>query len=54
MALPIYPSDYFKAVGSQGMAQAGSIGTGPYRLAEMSPGTRHVLERFDGHYAGSP
>ncbi|MCC7273274.1 MAG: ABC transporter substrate-binding protein [Alphaproteobacteria bacterium] len=51
--LPIYPSDYFKAVGSQGMA-AKPVGTGPYRLVEMSPGTRYVMERFDGHYAGSP
>ncbi|MGE0717532.1 MAG: ABC transporter substrate-binding protein, partial [Alphaproteobacteria bacterium] len=29
------------------------VGTGPYRLVEMSPGTRYVLERFDDHFAGS-
>ncbi|MGE0718064.1 MAG: ABC transporter substrate-binding protein, partial [Alphaproteobacteria bacterium] len=50
--LPIYPGDYFKAAGSAGMA-AKPVGTGPYRLVEMSPGTRYVLERFDDHFAGS-
>jgi peptide/nickel transport system substrate-binding protein len=52
-ALSIYPHDYFKEVGSAGMA-AKPVGTGPYRLVEMAPGTRYVFERFDDHYAGSP
>ena len=52
-ALSIYPSAYFKEVGSAGMA-AKPVGTGPYRLAEMTPGIRYVLERYDGHYADSP
>lgn len=52
-ALSIYPHAYFAKVGSAGMA-AEPIGTGPYRLVEMTPGTRYVLERFDDHYAGSP
>ncbi|MBL8672218.1 MAG: ABC transporter substrate-binding protein [Alphaproteobacteria bacterium] len=51
--LPIYPNEYFAQAGSQGMA-AKPVGTGPYRLVEFTPGTRYVLERFDGHYAGSP
>ena len=52
-ALSIYPQAYFKEVGSGGMA-AKPVGTGPYRLVEMTPGTRYVLERFDAHYADSP
>jgi peptide/nickel transport system substrate-binding protein len=52
-ALSIYPQAYFKEVGSAGMA-AKPVGTGPYRLVEMAPGTRYVFERFDDHYAGSP
>src|SRR6185369_12926642 len=45
-ALPIYPVEYFRQNGSAGMS-AKPVGTGPYRLAEMSPGVRYVLERFD-------
>lgn len=52
-ALSIYPAAYFKEVGSAGMA-AKPVGTGPYRLMEMTPGTRYVFERNDEHYAGSP
>jgi peptide/nickel transport system substrate-binding protein len=52
-ALPIYPAAYFKEVGSAGMA-AKPVGTGPYKLTEMTPGIRYAFERFDGHYAGSP
>jgi peptide/nickel transport system substrate-binding protein len=52
-ALSIYPAAYFKEVGSAGMA-AKPVGTGPYRLIEMTPGTRYVLERFDDHFVGSP
>jgi peptide/nickel transport system substrate-binding protein len=52
-ALPIYSAAYFKEVGSAGMA-AKPVGTGPYKLTEMTPGIRYAFERFDGHYAGSP
>lgn len=52
-ALPIYPAAYFKEAGSAGMA-AKPVGTGPYKLTEMTPGIRYAFERFDGHYAGSP
>lgn len=51
--LPIYPKAYYTSVGSGGMGIK-PIGTGPYRLVEMTPGTRFVLERFDGYYAQSP
>ncbi|MDO5603577.1 MAG: ABC transporter substrate-binding protein [Paracoccus sp. (in: a-proteobacteria)] len=52
-SLPIYPHEYFLANGSEGMARQ-PVGTGPYRLVEQDPGVRYVLERFAGHYAGSP
>lgn len=51
--LPIYPKHHLEVGGSSGMA-AKPIGTGPYRLVEMTTGTRYVLERFDGYFAGSP
>lgn len=51
--LPIYPKHHLEVVGSAGMS-AKPIGTGPYRLVEMTTGTRFVLERFDQHYADSP
>lgn len=51
--LPIYPKHILENGGSSAMA-AKAIGTGPYRLVETTTGTRYVLERFDGHYAGSP
>jgi peptide/nickel transport system substrate-binding protein len=51
--LPIYPKAYYESVGSQGMSVK-PIGAGPYKLVEMTPGTRYVLERFEDYYAGSP
>lgn len=50
--LPIYPKDYFEKVGSSGMGVK-PVGTGPYRLVDVTPGTRYVFERFDDHFAGS-
>lgn len=51
--LPIYPKAYYEKVGSQGMAVK-PVGTGPYRLVEMTPGARFVFERFDDYFSGSP
>lgn len=51
--LPIYPKAYFEQVGSSGMAVK-PVGTGPYKLTEITPGTRFVLERFEDYYQGSP
>lgn len=51
--LPIYPKAYYESVGSQGMSVK-PVGAGPYKLVEMTPGTRYVLERFEDYYAGSP
>jgi peptide/nickel transport system substrate-binding protein len=51
--LPIYPKAYYEQAGSQGMSVK-PIGAGPYRVVEVTPGTRYVLERFADYYAGSP
>lgn len=51
--LPIYPKAYYEKVGSEGMSVK-PVGTGPYRMVEVTPGTRFVMERFEDHYAGSP
>lgn len=51
--LPIYPNEYFESVGADEFGVA-PIGTGPYKLADITLGTRWVLEAFDGHYAESP
>ena len=51
--LPIYPKDYFESVGANKFGIA-PVGTGPYKLIDITPGTRWVLQAFDGHYADSP
>jgi len=51
--LPIYPNEYFESVGASEFGVA-PIGTGPYRLTDITPGTRWVLEAFKGHYDSSP
>ena len=51
--LPIYPKDYYEKVGKEGMAVK-PIGTGPYRVTDVTPGTHWSLVRFEDHYEGSP
>lgn len=51
--LPIYPKAYYESAGSSGMSVK-PVGAGPYRLVEITPGTRFVFERFEDYYAGSP
>lgn len=51
--LPIYPRTYYEEAGPEGMGVR-PVGTGPYRLVEMTPGTRFVMTRFEDHYADSP
>ncbi|MGE5255485.1 MAG: ABC transporter substrate-binding protein [Hyphomicrobiales bacterium] len=52
-AMPIYPKDYYAQVGSKGFG-AKPIGTGPYKVVEVEPGKKIVLEAFDNYFAGSP
>lgn len=51
--IPIYPQAYYEKVGRAGMTTR-PIGTGPYRLEAVDPGTHWRLKRFDEHYKGSP
>jgi peptide/nickel transport system substrate-binding protein len=50
--LPIYPKNYYES-SPEKMAVA-PIGTGPYRVVEVSLGVRYVLERSDDYFANSP
>lgn len=51
--LPIYPKAYYEKVGPAGMATK-PVGAGPYRLIDVTPGSRYVFERFADYYADSP
>ncbi|QRM33007.1 ABC transporter substrate-binding protein [Microvirga sp. VF16] len=49
--LPIYSKAYYEKVGAQGMATK-PVGTGPYKLVELTPGVGVKLERFADYYKG--
>lgn len=49
--LPIYPAEYYKKVGREGM-NAHPVGTGPY-TAEQGPNGTFVFTRFDGYFGDS-
>lgn len=51
--LPIYPNEYFESVGADKFSVA-PVGTGPYKLIDITPGTRWTLQKFDDHYGASP
>src|SRR5712672_706749 len=53
MVTPIWPMAYREKIGADAYAQA-PIGTGPYKITKVEGTTQIDLERFDGHYAGSP
>ena len=50
--LPIYPRAYYEK--DQSAMGAKPIGTGPYRMVESQPGSRYVMERFDGYFGPKP
>lgn len=45
----IYPQKYYEAVGPEGMGTK-PVGTGPYKITEVDPGKRLVLEAFADYY----
>ncbi len=51
--MPIYPDQYYKEVGTQGMSN-NPVGTGPYKVVEMKPGERYTLARNDAYDWGGP
>ncbi len=50
----IISRDHYEAVGGLEAYAADPVGTGAYRVAEVVPGERIVLEAFDGHWRGAP
>ena len=51
--LSIYPEDYYKEVGPDGMGLK-PVGSGPYKITTVEPGRKIVWEKFDGYMADSP
>jgi len=49
--VPIYPAAYTKAQGSDGVSRA-PVGTGPYRVTELSRGKHIVMERNKEYFGG--
>ncbi|MDB5928286.1 MAG: peptide transporter periplasmic peptide-binding protein [Betaproteobacteria bacterium] len=49
--VPIYPAAYTKANGSEGMSRA-PVGTGPYKVTEVTRGKQIVLERNKDYFGG--
>ncbi|MCV0427693.1 MAG: ABC transporter substrate-binding protein [Roseibium sp.] len=47
----MFPKEYFNEVGPVGMGLE-PVGTGPYRIVEVEPGSRYVLERNENYFAG--
>jgi peptide/nickel transport system substrate-binding protein len=50
--LPIYPAEYYKKVGREGM-NAHPVGTGPY-IGKAGPNGTFIFTRFDDYFADSP
>src|SRR6195256_264193 len=53
MVTPIWPKAYREKIGVDAYARA-PIGTGPYKITKVDGTTQIDMERYDGHYAGSP
>src|SRR6202048_5177465 len=53
MVTPTWPKAYREKIGADAYALA-PIGTGPYKITKVDGTTEIDLERYDGHYAGSP
>jgi peptide/nickel transport system substrate-binding protein len=53
MVTPIWPKAYREKVGVEAYSRA-PIGTGPYKITKVDGTTQIDMERYDGHYAGSP
>lgn len=49
----IHPAKYYQEVGQKGM-NAKPVGTGPYKVAQYTPGKSITLERHAGYFAASP
>lgn len=52
-ANPIYPKDYYAKAGPKGFGVK-PVGTGPYKVTEVEPGKKIVLEAYENYFADSP
>jgi peptide/nickel transport system substrate-binding protein len=50
-AVVMYPDEYYQEVGKDGYARA-PIGTGPYMVSEVVPGSRLVLKKNEDYFGG--
>ncbi|AJY39613.1 ABC transporter substrate-binding protein [Burkholderia humptydooensis] len=50
---PIYPAAYFRKVGLQGFSKA-PVGTGPYRIAAVTPGVGVTMVKNPNYFKDSP
>lgn len=50
-AVVMYPDEYYQEVGKDGYARA-PIGTGPYMVNEVVPGSRLVLKKNEDYFGG--
>ncbi len=51
--IPIYPDEYYKKVGPDGMGLK-PIGTGPYRVVEVVPAQKIVMTKNEEYFKESP
>ena len=52
-ANPIYPKDYYSKVGTRGFGVK-PIGSGPYKIVEVIPGKKVVMEKNENYFKDSP
>jgi len=52
-ANPIYPKDYYSKVGTDGFGVK-PIGSGPYKIVEVIPGQKIVMEKNENYFKDSP
>jgi peptide/nickel transport system substrate-binding protein len=52
-ANPIYPKEYYSKVGTEGFGIK-PIGTGPYKIVEVIPGQKIVMEKNENYFKDSP
>lgn len=51
VSTPMYPKDYYEKVGQAGMSSA-PVGTGPYRVTSVTPGSGFNLEKNPNYFNG--
>ena len=52
-ANPIYPKDYYSEVGTKGFGVK-PVGSGPYKIVEVIPGKKVVMEKNEAYFKDSP